>query len=142
MIRISSPLILLMVALSACHSTPYADSTESESRFAVDSSSLQSRDELGRWKANPETMVGIRGMRALISAYPGSGLDGSLLRDSLDARMGAILERCTMEGEAHHALHDYLVPLMKLLHQLPDSPEPSQLDSISVHLALFDERFR
>jgi len=140
--RISSALISLIVALSACHSPPSADSTETETRLAVDTSSSISRDGPGRWKANPETIEGIRGMRALVAARPGSGLEGGLLRDSLEARMGAIFEGCTMEGEAHLALHDYLVPLMKLLRDLPDSPEPSQLDSISAHLSLFDERFR
>ncbi|HRD53743.1 MAG TPA: hypothetical protein PKY96_13960 [Flavobacteriales bacterium] len=64
-------------------------------------------------------------MRNFVSGYPGNGLDGGLQRDSLEARMGAELEGCTMEGEAHMALLDNLLPLITQFRELPGHPTPA-----------------
>jgi hypothetical protein len=42
----------------------------------------------------------------------------------------------------HLALHDYLLRLKALFRELPASLTSAQLDSVSVHLARFDARFR
>ena len=94
-----------------------------------------------RWQANLETTEGIRGMRALVEGYPANGMSSGPLRDSLDARMALIFERCTMKGEAHEALHHYLLPLQGLIHRIPEGASSAQLDSLRHHLAHFDEVF-
>jgi hypothetical protein len=94
-----------------------------------------------RWPANPETTEGIRGMQALVEGYPANGVSSVTLRDSLDARMAMIFERCTMKGEAHEALHHYLVPLQELIHRIPDEASGAQLDSLQQHLRHYDEVF-
>lgn len=94
-----------------------------------------------RWQANPETTEGVHGMQALVDGYPGNGLNGPLLRDSLNARMAMIFERCTMDGEAHEALHTYLLPLMGMIKRLPDTPNDAHVDSLRTHLHHFGEVF-
>lgn len=106
----------------------------------LDGASTQVEDSV-RWQANPETIEGIRGMQALVAGYPSNGLASGVLRDSLEARMALIFERCTMEGEAHEALHTYLLPLISALRTLPDEPTSVELDSIAGHLGRFDEQF-
>lgn len=56
--------------------------------------------------------------------------------------MGLIFERCTMEGEAHMALHDYLLPLITQFKELQEHPTPAQLDSLTSYLRTFDQKFR
>ncbi|MBL8011879.1 MAG: hypothetical protein JNJ64_14840 [Flavobacteriales bacterium] len=95
-----------------------------------------------RWQANPETTEGIRGMQALVDGLPGNGLGGAQLRDSLNARMAMIFDRCTMDGEAHEALHAYLLPLMGMIKRLPDEPSSAHVDSLRTHLRHYGEVFR
>lgn len=95
-----------------------------------------------RWRANPETFEGIRGMQALADGFPANGLSGPQLRDSLDARMAMIFERCTMDGEAHEALHRYLLPMLGMIKRLPDAPSDAHVDSLRQHLRHFDEVFQ
>ena len=99
------------------------------------------RDAQGRWPANAATTEGVRGMQALVEGYPDNGLTGGLLKDSLEERMGTIFVRCTMEGEAHEDLHDYLLPLMGMYRDLPEEPDSAQLAAIREHLAAFGDRF-
>ena len=95
----------------------------------------------GRWQANAETLDGIHGMQALVAGYPANGLTATLLRDSLDARISVIFQRCTMKGEAHEALHRYLIPLQGLIRRIPEGSSGSQLDSLQQHLRHYDEVF-
>lgn len=102
---------------------------------------VEMASDSARWSANPETTEGIRGMQALVGGYPANGLTEHLLRDSLDARMALIFERCTMKGEAHEALHHYLLPLQGLIHRLPEGSSSPQVDSLRRHLRHYDEVF-
>jgi hypothetical protein len=95
-----------------------------------------------RWPVNAETQAGIRRMQAVIAAYPANGLTGAELKDTLGAQLDGIFTNCTMEGEAHVALHDHLVPLMSLMSDLPDDPSAEQVEAIGAHLRTFDEEFR
>ncbi|MBK6628225.1 MAG: hypothetical protein IPJ87_07320 [Flavobacteriales bacterium] len=94
-----------------------------------------------RWQANPETTEGIRSMQALVEGLSRNGLSGIQLRDSLDARLAMIFERCTMDGEAHEALHAYLLPLMGMIKRLPDTPSEAHVDSLRTHLHHYGEVF-
>jgi hypothetical protein len=80
-------------------------------------------------------------MRELLEGYPGNALNGTQLRDSLGAQMEMIFERCTMKGEAHEALHQYLQPLQGMIGRIPDAPGAVQLDSLERHFGLYDEVF-
>lgn len=81
-------------------------------------------------------------MRRLITAYDAASAPAGALRDSLEDRMGLIFERCTMEGEAHLALHDYLLPFIAQFKELEDHPTPAQLDSLANYLRTFDQKFQ
>lgn len=68
-----------------------------------------------RWKANPETTTGIAHMVDILGAYDPSGGDPKALKDTLETEFGLIFERCTMSGEAHVQLHNYLLPIHQQL---------------------------
>lgn len=46
-----------------------------------------------------------------------------------------------MKGEAHEALHHYLLPLQELIKRIPDRASGTQLDSLDQHLRQYDEVF-
>lgn len=64
-----------------------------------------------KWKANPETITGINNMLALVQ----DGIDGkkeaTTLHEPLQFEFKTIFEKCTMQGESHTQLHNFLLPL-------------------------------
>lgn len=76
-----------------------------------------------RWDANAETTTGVENMIALmnsfkekedVTAYP-------KLTQDLKTEFKMIFEKCTMTGEAHDQLHNFLIPIKDLLETLPSS---------------------
>ena len=64
-----------------------------------------------KWKANPETITGINNMLGLVQ----DGIDGkkelATLHEPLQLEFKTIFEKCTMKGESHDQLHNFLLPL-------------------------------
>ena len=64
-----------------------------------------------KWIANPETTEGISNMQNLVSTFkPGehSLENRQELKNKLDDEFKNIFKQCTMKGEAHNQLHNYL----------------------------------
>ncbi len=66
-------------------------------------------DEL--WKANPETNEGIQNMINLVADFDQQNGDYEALQTNLQSEFRDIFKKCTMTGEAHDQLHNYLLPL-------------------------------
>lgn len=99
-----------------------------------------------KWQANPETTQGIQAMQQLVSTFSpdAAEVDYTALKNKLVTEFQLIFQRCTMSGEAHNQLHNYLVPLKGLLEKL-DSGDPVQnkatLELISKHLGEYGSYF-
>jgi hypothetical protein len=94
-----------------------------------------------RWKANPETSQGIRSMLMLVERYPQSGLTKLQLKDTLEAEFQMIFEKCTMTGEGHNQLHNYLIPLHKMLGGMSDKTTDAEIMTMHAHLQTYGEYF-
>lgn len=99
-------------------------------------------EEDPRWEVNDATREGVRAMRDLVEGYPANGLRNGVLKDTLEAHLTLIFERCTMDGEGHERLHDFLLPLYHLFRELPPEPGAEQVAAIGRHLEGFGEEFR
>jgi hypothetical protein len=72
-----------------------------------------------KWTANPETTSGIQAMITLTDSFSGTEPAGyHTLAVSLLAEYNTIFEKCTMTGEAHAQLHNYLLPLNEQIASL------------------------
>lgn len=92
-----------------------------------------------RWKANPETTTGIANMVDILGAYDPASGDPGALKAAMEEEFGLIFERCTMEGEAHNQLHNYLLPIH---HQLRDfAATEEQRTALGEHLAAYGNYF-
>lgn len=94
------------------------------------------------WEVNAATREGVQAMRRLVEGYPANALRNGALKDSLETQLTLIFERCTMQGEAHERLHDFLLPLYQLYRELPPDPGPEQVAAIRTHLEGFGKEFR
>ena len=124
-------------AAHADQATTPADSTSATAHDALPAVTL---DNGQRWKANPETTTGIANMVTILSAYDPATGDPTVLKETLEAEFGLIFERCTMEGEAHNQLHNYLLPIH---HQLRDfAATEAQRIALGEHLAAYGNYFK
>jgi len=65
------------------------------------------------WEANSETTTGINNMISLMNSFTEKeNLEAyAILKQNLEAEFGTIITECTMEGESHNQLHNYLIPM-------------------------------
>ena len=70
-----------------------------------------------KWEANLETTRGIDVMRGILIDFPANPTveDYRGLNKRLAVEFQNILQRCTMTGEAHEQLHNYLMPLKEMI---------------------------
>ncbi|MBL0127952.1 MAG: hypothetical protein IPP83_10955 [Flavobacteriales bacterium] len=93
-----------------------------------------------RWKANPETTSGIANMVALIEKQAATPGDAKALKAALEEEFGLIFERCTMTGEAHNQLHNYLIPIHQRFSGF-DAGDATQLADMKSYLGMYGNYF-
>lgn len=93
-----------------------------------------------RWKANPETTSGIANLVALVDKQLLNPGDAKAVKASLEEEFGLIFERCTMTGEAHNQLHNYLIPIHQRLSGF-DAADAKQLAEMKSYLATYGTYF-
>ena len=95
-----------------------------------------------KWKANPETITGINNMSTLVQNGITGKVEVAKLYDSLQAEFKAIFDKCTMTGESHNQLHNYLLPLKGQLDKLKaGSSDINTLEEMQEYLVTFKNYF-
>jgi len=98
------------------------------------------------WKANIETTVGINTMINRVDSFSENEnvYNYKNLKDSLESDFTMIFQKCTMKGEAHNQLHNYLKPMIDHFEGL-ESDElntcKSSFDELQQHLKLYENYF-
>lgn len=93
------------------------------------------------WEANAETTEGVKSMQAIVASFDPAKGDGELFKEELEAEFKDIFAKCTMTGEAHEQLHNYLIPLHKMLDKLTASPTPEQITEMYQYLGTYENYF-
>jgi hypothetical protein len=96
-----------------------------------------------KWKANPETVDGIKNMQAICTANATQITDAAAVSAALMDEFNMIFQKCTMTGPAHDQLHNYLLPLKAHVEELGacTSDCTKHLNHISAFLGDFDKYF-
>ena len=105
-------LILLMLSNYSCNKQE-----KNSSNYQKNIISLNNGNP---WKASPETTNGIENMKKIMASF---NIDSNLnlydkLADDLTEEFLIILEKCTMKGESHDQLHNYLLPIKIMFKDL------------------------
>ena len=88
-----------------------------------------------KWPANAETTEGIQKMTNLLEALPETATTDNInkLKKELETEFATILQKCTMTGEAHNQLHNYLLPMKELIDAIgAGSLEASHASAIAL----------
>lgn len=91
-----------------------------------------------RWEANPETTEGIENMENLIVTFKQENGVYEDLQNDLQSEFRDIFKKCTMTGEAHDQLHNYLIPLKEKLVVVSGK----NLEEISSYLETYSDYFK
>lgn len=94
------------------------------------------------WAANTETTQGVNAMLALVKSYDTANGDGAVLKEELTAEFKEIFAKCTMTGEAHEQLHNYLIPIHKMLDKLSAEPSEEEIAELRGYLGTYGKYFR
>ena len=72
------------------------------------------------WIANPETTAGIENMINTMNSFKEKDNINAYgeLMENLKMEFSMIFQKCTMSGEAHNQLHNFLVPIKDLFETL------------------------
>lgn len=135
----------LMISISAC---------EEENKEAAILDTDQSRmekimdvDAPKIWEANIETTQGFTKMNEIINEF--SDFENTeaytQLKADLLVEYKLIFKNCTMKGEAHDQLHEYIMPFSDWFKGLSSNDlevNKSAYDAIKVHLEDYKNRFK
>ena len=97
-----------------------------------------------RWEANSETTTGIANMQMILENAKGKELDLLQLHTDLEDAFQTIFKQCTMTGEAHDRLHDYLMPIKDHLGNLLSAgpgEENKVIEDFSEYLSTYKNYF-
>ena len=118
-----------------------------------DHDQAESNDDIGvslddgkLWVANPETTSGINNMIKIMKGFSDreSVVAYAELNKNLQNEFGLIFERCTMTGESHNQLHNYLLPMKDLFAGLISTDLKScktNYDNLANHLNEYSNYF-
>lgn len=99
-----------------------------------------------KWEANLETTEGIKKMQQIMQVFSNkeSPVTYSSIKEDLETEFTNIFEKCTMKGEAHNQLHNYLKPMVILFDGLASSDQDTCKKShvsLENHLLLYQNYF-
>ena len=85
------------------------------------------------WEANPETTEGIKTLQKIISDNKPEE-SAAVLKEKLETEFASIFKKCTMKGEAHDQLHNYLFPLKMKLNRIEETNKEAMKQEIAAYL--------
>ena len=99
------------------------------------------------WMANAETTEGIQKMSQLVANFTDTENMEAYreLKTKLEAEFGTIISKCTMTGEAHDQLHNYLLPMKPFFKDLAAedlATRKAGLEKLTKHLSEYSAYFK
>jgi hypothetical protein len=112
---------------------------------AIDGVVSLNNEEL--WLANPETTEGILKMKKRMFLFKDTESieTYSILKTGLEEDFTELFQKCTMKGEAHNQLHNYLFPILDLFEGLESSNLAickNSFSELNIHLEEYSNYFK
>ena len=122
------------------------DSTEKTEEVHHSDNTVLVLDDGKLWVANPETTTGVENMVNIMNSFTDRDNVEAYgnLTDSLKTEFTMIFKKCTITGEAHNQLHNFLVPIKNTLATLSSSNLAEcqeSFDKLNDHLKVYHSYF-
>jgi hypothetical protein len=121
-IKLVLVLAITIAIISCWESTTKKELEETDVSTHKSNSSIQ-LDNGKLWSANIETTQGIINMQKLLNDFTNteSITAYASLKVALEKEFTTIITECTMTGESHNQLHNYLIPIKDIFDSLDSS---------------------
>ena len=94
------------------------------------------------WEANTETTQGIKNMQQLMADFSIDSGNSEELIVHLKDEFALIFKKCTMTGEAHEQLHNYLIPLKTKIENLSVKISDENIEELKKYLKDYFDYFQ
>jgi len=136
-------LILAIAFVSSCRK----DAKQKTDELNLSEQNGIALNDGNRWIANPETTEGIKNMMKIMNTFNEKEDINSYatLTESLKSEFSMVFEKCTMKGEAHNQLHNFLIPINDLFEPLASSDLKKcqeSYDKLNSHLKVYQTYFK
>ena len=135
-------IVTLAVACNACRRSSTSNKADSPPDVIIATDSAKS----AKWTMPEDMMQHMRKLEEDVHAMDAlPQKDHAALATKIDAHTKQLIASCTMDGKAHDALHDWLMPFLKLNKEYAAATEEetksAKFMQIKESLAVFHERF-
>ncbi len=140
-------ILTLGMAFSACQRPSEHGAGEPDGDASGSSTALESEvGESAKWTMPDAMMQHVRKLEMDVSTFESSGKDDHAeLSARIDGHTRRLIASCTIEGEGHDALHDWLMPFLQLCRDYAAAPDAAarsaRFEEIHDALTVFHERF-
>lgn len=134
-------LFTFIVALMAC-----GHHRETDHNHAIVSNEFPeiSTNQGEKWEANEATSAGISNMSGYVRNFKSDNDRFDSLAQNLELEYQGIIKNCTMKGEGHQQLHNFLIPVTHYLDILKEGPNDEQakaVQQLDKHLSRYEDFF-
>lgn len=139
--KIIAVIILTSIITISCESKKDTPKENHQNEISVE------LDNGNKWIANTETTEGIKKMQLIMYSFSDaeSIKEYKLLKEELEVEFTNIFTLCTMKGESHNQLHNYLKPMIAYFDGL-DSNElitcKTNFNDLQNHLKEYSNYFK
>lgn len=147
-------ILLLLIALSivSCKNAPEKEVETKEEPQVEEIVHTSEGDEVvldngSLWEANEDTTIGIQKMKSRLSSFSDSENVAAYqsLKEGLEADFTELFQKCTMKGEAHNQLHNYLLPMIDLFEGIGSTDLVTckkSFNELNKHLDIYTSFFK
>lgn len=146
-LKFTALILTLPIGLSACQRSSSQENVKSSQDAAgISTTSVTDSDKPTKW-AMPEAMMKhMRNIEQDVRNFESvAEKDHAALAIKIDEHTKQLISSCTMDGKAHDALHDWLMPFLQLNKDYAAAPDAvtkaAKFKEIQESLATFHERF-
>jgi len=88
-----------------------------------------------KWPVNAEMKPHIQQGKEILAEYQSANdTDYKTLAEKLKKQNADLISSCTMDGESHNQLHNWLLPHMKLITKLKEAPNEQEAEQVIMEL--------
>jgi hypothetical protein len=100
-----------------------------------------------KWKVDEKMLVFIRNMESDILDFSNTDQkDFNILTEKLQSNIDLLTSNCTMKGDAHDALHKWLLPYIEIVNTLSETKNATeastQFENIQTSFSTFNQYFQ
>jgi hypothetical protein len=115
-------LVLATFVFAACSGPMQEDAKQKQSENQIENAAVLQLDNGVKWKTDAVTKNNVAALKQVITDSTLNSAPGRLA-SALQDRLDTLVNQCTMQGQAHEALHQWLQPVIHSVKELKENGE-------------------